>query len=428
MQTQIRPVAIVGSARIPFARAYTVYKDIDNLAMLTTAVEGLVQAYGLKGQHIGELVGGAVTNPQRYWNLAREVVLKTSLARSTPGITMSIACGTSLQAALQIGAKIASGQIDSGIACGVDTISDSPFSANPRLVKRLVAASRAKSLGQRLSAFKGFGLSELMPIPPSNKELATGLNMGEHAELMARTWDLTREAQDEWAHSSHLKAAASYDAGFHDDLIVPCEGVWQDNNIRFDSSMEAMAKLKPAYDRKSGKGTMTAGNSTPLTDGAASVLLASEDWAKERGLPILAYLTGGEVAGNDFVAGDGLLMAPTIALSRLLARQGRGLGDFDIAEIHEAFAAQTLATLAAFKDADYCKTHLGRDEPLGEFAAEAINPKGSSLAYGHPFAATGARITGLTAKQLAERGGGAKAVISVCTAGGMGVVASLEAA
>lgn len=428
MQTQIRPVAIVGSARIPFARAYTVYNDIDNLAMLTTAVEGLVQAYGLKGQHIGELVGGAVTNPQRYWNLAREVVLKTSLARSTPGITMSIACGTSLQAALQIGAKIASGQIDSGIACGVDTISDSPFSANARLVKRLLKVNRAKTLGQRLAAFKGFGLGELMPIPPSNSELATGLNMGQHAELMARTWDVSREEQDAWAHNSHLKAAASYAEGFHDDLIVPCEGVWQDNNIRFDSSMEAMAKLKPAYDRSSGKGSLTAGNSTPLTDGAASVLLASEDWAKERGLPILAYLTGGEVAGNDFVAGDGLLMAPTIAMSRMLARQGRGLGDFDIAEIHEAFAVQTLATLAAFKDPDYCKTHLGRDKPMGEFAPEAINPKGSSLAYGHPFAATGARITGLTAKQLAARGGTAKAVISVCTAGGMGVVASLEAA
>ncbi len=428
MQTQIRPVAIVGSARIPFARAYTVYKDVNNLQMLSAALEGLVQAHGLKGQHIGEVVGGAVVNQQRFWNLAREAVLHTSLAPSTPGITMSIACGTSLQAALQVGAKIATGQIDSGIACGVDSISDSPFSANDRFAKRLVKASRAKTLGQKLGALKGFSFAELLPSPPSTSELATGLSMGDHTELMAKTWDISREDQDAWAHGSHQKAAAAYADGFHDDLIVPCEGVWQDNNIRFDSSLEAMAKLKPAYDKRSGQGTLTAGNSTPLTDGASSLLLASEDWAKERGLPILAYLTGGDVAANNFVAGDGLLMAPTIALGRLLARQERSLGDFDLVEIHEAFAAQVLATLKALQDGDYCREHLGRDAPLGEIEADRINPKGSSLAYGHPFAATGARILGGTAKQLATKGGDAKALISVCTAGGMGVVASVEAA
>ena len=428
MLKQTRPVAIVGSARIPFARSYSVYNDIGNAQMATTAVQGLVDRYGLKGQHIGEVLGGAVMQHAKNWNFARDIVQKTTLAPSTPGVTMAIACGTSLQAAVQLAAKIATGQIDSGIAMGSDTISDAPFAANERFAKRLVKASRAKTMGQRLGAFKGFSFGELMPMVPAASEPTTKLSMGDHTELKAKHWGITREAQDQLAYESHMKATAAYQAGYHDDLIVPCEGVWMDNNVRPDSSLEKMATLKPAYDRKSGKGTLTAANSTPLTDGASAVLLASEDWARERGLPILAYLSDGDTAANNFTAGEGLLMAPTIAVSRMLKRNDMGFSDIDIFEIHEAFAAQVLCTLAAWEDEDYTRQHLDRDEPLGAIPREKINPKGSSLAYGHPFAATGGRILGLTAKQLSEKGGSSKALLSVCTAGGMGVAALVEAA
>lgn len=427
MAEQLRKVAIVGSARIPFCRAYTGYADETNLTMLTTALGGLADKYGLKGEKIGEVMAGAVINHAKDFNLAREATLDAGFHPETPGTTIQIACGTSLQAALALSAKIATGEIDSGIAAGADSISDSPVVFGSKFAHRMIAMSRARSLGERLGVFKGFSFGELKPVAPNVNEPRTGLSMGQHCELMARTWNVTREEQDAWALGSHQKAVAAYDEGFHDDLLVPCAGVVKDNNVRADSSLEKMATMKPAFDRKSGHGTLTAANSTPLTDGASAVLLASEEWAKERGLPILAYLTTGAVAANDFAGGDGLLMAPTIAVSDMLKRTGLEFKDIDLFEIHEAFAAQVLCTLKAWQDRKYCKDVLGRDKVMGKIDPAKINLKGSSVAYGHPFAATGGRILGLTAKLL-QTEKKKRALISVCTAGGQGVAALVERA
>ncbi len=423
MTDQLRRVVVVGGVRIPFCRSNTLYADLSNLDMMTATLCGLVERYGLEGVHVDEVVGGAVVTHAKDWNLAREAVLGTKLARSTPGITLIQACGTSLQAAMGIAAKIAIGQIECGIACGSDTTSDPPIVFSKRFSGRLVKAQQARSVGQRLAAFKGMSLRELAPQPPSVSEPRTGLSMGQHCELMAQHWGITREDQDQLALESHRKAAAAYASGYMDDLVVPCAGVFRDNNIRPEITMERLAGLKTAFD-KSERGTLTAGNSTPLTDGAAAVLLASEDWARRRGLPILAYLSHAQTSANDFVAGEGLLMAPTIAVSRLLDRAGLTLQDFDFYEIHEAFAAQVLATLKAWEDPAYCKSRLGKDAPLGSIDRAKMNVRGSSLAVGHPFAATGARIVGNLAKLLGQRSG--RGLVSICTAGGMGVAAILE--
>jgi len=422
---QLRRVAIVGSARIPFCRAYTGYANETNLSLLSTAIGGLAEKYALKGKKIDEVMAGAVIKHSRDFNLAREALLDAGLSPLTPGTTMQIACGTSLQAALTLGAKIAAGEIDSGIAAGSDMISDSPLVFGDKFAHRLIRLSRARSLGQKLGVFKGFSFGELAPVAPSVNEPRTGLSMGQHCELMAREWGITREEQDGFALKSHQNSARSIDEGFHDDLIVPCAGILKDNNVRWDSTLEKMAAMKPAFDRRSGNGTLSAANSTALTDGASSVLLASEEWAKERGLPVLAYLKMGAVSANNFAAGEGLLMAPTIAVSDLLRRAGIGFGDIDLFEIHEAFAAQVLCTLKAFSDRKYNREVLGRDKVMGKIPAAKINVNGSSLAYGHPFAATGARILGHTAKLL-EQSGKQRALISVCTAGGMGVGALVE--
>jgi acetyl-CoA C-acetyltransferase len=425
--TELRKVAIVGSARVPFARGHTAYQDETNLSLLATVLGGLADKYGLKGQKIDEVIAGAVIGHSRDFNLAREASLDAGLSPRTPGTTLQIACGTSLQAALLLGAKIATGEIDSGIAAGADTVSDSPVVFGTKFQHRMIGLSRARSAGEKLGAFKGFSLGELTPVAPSVNEPRTGLSMGQHCELMAREWGISRQAQDELAYRSHQNAAKAYDEGFHDDLLVPCAGLVRDNNVRADTTLEKMATMQPAFDKSSGYGTLTAANSTPLTDGASSVLLASEDWARERGLPVLAYLTMGRVAANDFAHGEGLLMAPTIAVSELLARAGLSFDDIDYFELHEAFAAQVLCTLKAWNDPQYCKDVLGRDTVLGTIDPAKINVKGSSLAYGHPFAATGARILGLTAKLLAT-GTGKRALISVCTAGGQGVTALVERA
>lgn len=425
--TELRKVAIVGSARIPFARGNTAYIEETNLSMLGTVLGGLADKYGLKGEKIDEVMAGAVIGHSRDFNIAREAALDAGLSPRTPGTTMQIACGTSLQAALTLAAKIASGEIDSGIAAGSDTVSDSPIVFGNKFQHRLLDVNKAKTAGEKFKAFKGFSFGELTPVAPSVNEPRTGMSMGQHCELMAREWGITRQAQDELAVASHRNAAKAYDEGFHDDLLVPCAGLVRDNNVRADANLEKMATLKPAFDKSSGHGTLTAGNSTPLTDGASSVLLASEDWAKARGLPVLAYLTTGRVAGNDFAHGEGLLMAPTIAVSEMLDRKGLGFADIDYFELHEAFAAQVLCTLKAWNDPAYCKNVLGRDNVLGPVDPARINVKGSSLAYGHPFAATGARILGLTAKMLSTEPG-KRALLSVCTAGGMGVAALVESA
>lgn len=424
---EMRKVAIVGSARIPFTRAYTGYADESNLTMLAAALGGLAEKFGLKGQAVDEVMGGAVISHSRDFNVAREAALDAGYSPRTPGTNLQIACGTSLQAALSLGAKIATGEIESGIACGTDTVSDSPIVFGTKFQHRLLELNRARTPRERLGAFSGFSFGELAPVAPSTQEPRTGLSMGEHCELMAKQWGITRAEQDELALKSHQNAAKAYEQGFHDDLVVPFAGVLKDNNVRADTSLEKMAAMKPAFDRTSGRGTLTAANSTPLTDGAAAVLVASESWARAHDLPILAYLTMGQVAANDFAHGEGLLMAPTIAVSEMLKRAGLTLQDFDLYEIHEAFAAQVLCTLKAWEDADYCRNVLGRDEPLGSIDRKKLNPKGSSLAYGHPFAATGARILGLTAQELATEMK-QRALISVCTAGGQGVAAIVERA
>ena len=425
MQQTLRRVAVVGGVRIPFCRSNTLYADLSNLDMMTAALNGLVDRYNLKGVHIDEVVGGAVVTHSRDWNIAREAVLGTKLASSTPGITMMQACGTSLQAAMGIAAKIAAGQIECGIAVGSDTTSDPPIVVSKKLAHRLAQVGQQKTALDKVKAFKGFSPAELVPQPPSVAEPRTGLTMGQHCELMAQQWHISREEQDKLAYESHKRAAEAYRSGYMDDLIVPCAGVFRDNNIREDVSLEKLASLKTAFD-KSERGTLTAANSTPLTDGAACVLLASEEWAAKRGLPVLAYLTYFQTAANDFVAGEGLLMAPTVAVSKMLERAGLTLQDFDFYEIHEAFAAQVLATLKAWEDPEYCKRYLGRDAPLGSIDRAKLNLKRSSIAVGHPFAATGACIVANLAKLLSEHGG--RGLISVCTAGGMGVAAILESA
>lgn len=427
MTENLKRVAIIGSRRIPFCRAYNGYAKETNLSMLTGALSGLADAYGLRGAHIDEVMAGAVLNHSKDFNLAREALLNAGFAASTPGTTVQIACGTSLQAALTLGAKIATGEIESGIAAGADSISDSPITFGPKFAHRLINLSRARTFGERLGVFKGFGFGELKPLAPSVNEPRTGLSMGQHCELMAREWGIARKAQDALALKSHLNAAAAYNAGFHDDLVVPHAGIVRDNNVRPDTDAEKMAVMKPAFDRRSGHGTLTAANSTPLTDGAAAVLLGSEDWAKARGLPILGFLSMGAVSANNFAAGDGLLMAPTIAVSSLLRRADLGFADIDSFEIHEAFAAQVLATLKAWSDRKYCRDVLGRDAVMGKIDPAKINIKGSSVAYGHPFAATGARILGVAAKLAATENKG-RVLISVCTAGGMGVAALIARA
>jgi len=419
----MRRVAVLGGMRIPFCRSHTAYAELSNLDMLIAALSGLADKFALHGAHIDEVVGGAVVTHAKDWNLAREAVIGSPFAATTPGITMMQACGTSLQGALGLAAKIATGQIDCGIAMGSDTTSDAPIVFQRKFAQRLVKMSRARGMGQKLAAFKGMTPGEIAPLPPDTREPRTGLGMGEHCELMAKEWGITREAQDLLAYESHKKAAAAYDEGFMDDLVIPCAGVFRDNNIREDISLEKMAELKPAFDKVGG--TITAASSSPLTDGAATILLSSEEWAEKHGIPVQAYLTLGRTSAVDFVQGEGLLMAPTVAVSELLEKAGLALQDFDYYEVHEAFAAQVLATLEAWESEAYCRNRLGRDKPLGAINRTRLNVMGSSIAFGHPFAATGARILAVLAKLLHDRGG-QRGLISVCTAGGMGVAAILE--
>jgi acetyl-CoA C-acetyltransferase len=425
MNNQLRRVAVIGGSRLPFCRSNTMYAEKTNMDMLSAAIQGLVDRFKLDGEQIDEVVAGAVVMHSRDVNLAREAVLSTSLSPLTPGITLQQACGTSLQAALGITAKIASGQIECGIAAGSDTTSDAPIVFSRKFSRRLVRLGQARSFGQKINALKGFGFAELAPQPPRNGELRTGLSMGQHCERMAREWSVSREDQDQLTAASHHHAATAYEEGFFDELIQPWGGVSRDNNLRPDTSLEKLGSLKTVFD-KSDQATLTAGNSTPLTDGAAGVLLATEEWAALRGLPVQAYLTAGQSAAVDFVHDEGLLMAPTVAVSELLSRTGYRLQDFDYYEIHEAFAAQVLCTLTAWESETYCRDRLGRDSALGTIDRNKLNVKGSSLAVGHPFAATGARIISTLGQLIANHGSPARGLISVCTAGGMGVAAIME--
>lgn len=424
MSQELRRIAVIGGSRIPFCRSNSFYSEKTNLDMLSATLQGMVDRFGLDGKQLDEVIAGAVTTHAKDWNLAREALLSTSLSPLTPGITLQQACGTSLQAAMIIGAKIASGQIECGIAAGTDTTSDPPISFGRKFSQRLVKMGAARSGKQRLKAFKGFSPSELKPLLPANGEPRTGLSMGQHCERMAHEWKIPREEQDRLAMESHHKAARAYDEGLFDDLVMPWAGVSRDNNMRADSNLEKLSTLRTVFAKDDGA-TLTAGNSTPLTDGASGVLLASEDWAKANDLPVQAYLTASRTSAVDFVNDEGLLMAPTVAVAEMLQRTGLSLQDFDYYEIHEAFAAQVLCTLAAWESEDYCRNRLGLDKALGAIDRDKMNVRGSSLAVGHPFAATGARIVGNLADML-ETAGKGRGLISVCTAGGMGVAAILE--
>jgi acetyl-CoA C-acetyltransferase len=419
-------VAILGGIRIPFCRNNTAYMDVGNFGMSVKTMGALVEKFDLHGVELGEVAWGAVIKHSSDWNLAREATLSSGLAPTTPGITTARACGTSLDNAIIIGNKIATGQIEAGIAGGSDTTSDVPIVYGRALQQRLLNMNRARSpLDKLKAALRGFSFGELKPSFPGVAEPRTGMSMGDHCELMAKEWHVSREDQDKLALSSHLKAAAAYERGFFKDLVVPFRGLDRDGFLRPDSTLEKLATLKPAFDKTSGQGTLTAGNSTGLSDGASAVLLASDDWAAKRGLKAQAYLTGAQVAAVDFVHGEGLLMAPTVAVPRMLAQAGLTLADFDFFEIHEAFAAQVLCTLRAWESADYCKNRLGLDKPFGSIDPAKLNVNGSSLALGHPFAATGSRIIATLAKMLQEKGSG-RGLISICTAGGMGVTAIVE--
>ena len=430
MNKSTRRVAVIGGNRIPFARSNTVYATASNQEMLTAAIDGLVARFGLEGERLGEVVAGAVLKHSRDFNLTREAVLGSKLSPETPAIDIQQACGTGLQAAFQVANKIALGQIEVGIAGGTDTTSDAPVAISDKLRKKLMKVNAARDTKGKLVALGQIRPGDIGIEIPQNGEPRTGLSMGDHAALTAVEWEIGREEQDELAAASHQHLAAAYDAGFLDDQVTPFRGVERDNNLRADSSVEKLAKLKPVF----GKGeaaTMTAGNSTPLTDGASVVLLASEEWAKERGLPVLAYLTAYETAAVDYVhGGEGLLMAPAYAVARMLQREGLTLQDFDYYEIHEAFASQVLSTLKAWEDPVFCKERLGLDTPLGSIDRSRLNVNGSSLAAGHPFAATGGRIVNVLAKLLAQKaeadGSSGRGLISICAAGGQGVVAILE--
>ena len=424
MTETLRKIAIVGGSRIPFCRSNTIYSKKSNLDMLSAVIDGIVDRFDLDGVQLDEVMAGAVMTHSKDYNLAREAVLSSKLSPLTPGITLQQACGTSLQAALNLAAKIASGQIECGIAAGTDTTSDVPIVFGAKFAHRLIQLNQARTMGQRMAALKGFSPGELKPVSPTNGELRTGLSMGQHCERMAQEWQISREDQDQLAFDSHQKAAAAYDNGFFDDLVTPFNGVSRDNNLRAETSVEKLAGLRTVFDRDP-DATLSAGNSTPLTDGAAAVLICSEQWAKEHGLQVQAYLQTGRSAAVDFVQDEGLLMGPTVAVAEMLHRAGLDLQDFDFYEIHEAFAAQVLCTLKAWESERYCKDRLGLEKPLGSIDRDKLNVNGGSLAAGHPFAATGTRIIATLSQLLAEKGSG-RGLISVCTAGGMGVCAMLE--
>ncbi|MCI2418937.1 acetyl-CoA C-acetyltransferase [Saccharopolyspora sp. K220] len=421
----VRRVAIIGGNRIPFARSGGPYARAANQDMLTAALDGLIARFGLQGELIGEFVAGAVLKHSRDFNLARETVLGSRLDPRTPAHDVQMACATGLESVVSVANKIALGQLDVGIAGGVDSASDAPIALNDDLRRVLLRANHAKSAAGRLKALTGIRPRQVVPEIPRNAEPRTGLSMGEHAAKTALAWEIGREAQDEFAARSHQRLAAAYERGFFDDLMTSFQGLSKDQNMRPDSSVEKLAKLKPVFGRGEGA-TMTAGNSTPLTDGASTVLLVSEEWAAQRRLPVLAYLVDAVSAAVDHVSGaDGLLMAPAYAVPKLLDRAGLELGDFDFYEVHEAFASQVLATLKAWQDPEFCKARLGRDKPLGEIDPAKLNVNGSSLAAGHPFAATGGRIVATLAKLLAEQDSG-RGLISICAAGGQGMTAILE--
>jgi acetyl-CoA C-acetyltransferase len=420
-----RQAAVLGGNRIPFARRDGPYARASNQDMFTAALDGLVSRFSLQGKRLGEVAAGGVLKSSRDFNLTRECVLGSALDPATPAYDVQQACGTGLETTLHVANKVALGQIEVGIAGGFDTTSDAPIEVNEDLRRLLLDLNRARSIQSRLGLLTRLRPGQVVPRIPRNEEPRTGLSMGEHQAISTRRWSIARPEQDEWAVGSHRKLAAAYDRGFFDDLVTPYLRLERDQNLRPDSTVEKLAKL-PTVFGDGPEATMTAANSTPLSDGASTVLLASDEWAEANSLPALAHIVDAETGAVDFVHGeDDLLGAPLYAVPRLLERNGLALQDFDFYEIHEAFASQVVMTMKAWQDPDFCAERLGRDEPLGAMDPERINVNGSSLAAGHPFGATGGRIVATLAKLLHERGSG-RGLISICAAGGQGVCAILE--
>jgi acetyl-CoA C-acetyltransferase len=426
--SSIRRVAIIGGVRTPFARSNTAYASADDQELLTAALRALVDRFNLQGERLGDVIAGAVIKHAKDYNLTRESLLSTGLDPQTPGLDIQRACGTSLEAAILVANKIALGQIDAGIAAGVDTTSDPPVAYPKSFQQKLLRSARGRTFGARMKPWFSLRPGDFKPVLPAVVEPRTGLSMGQSCELMVKTWSISREDQDRIAYDSHLKAAAAWREGFYDDLVVPFRDLKNDNNVRTDTSLERLGKLRPVYDL-TGSGSLTAGNSTPLTDGSAALLLATEEWAARRKLPVLAYITAGKTWAVDFASGkEGLLMAPAYAVSAILQDTGLRLQDFDYYEIHEAFAAVPLCLFKAWESEDYCRDRLGLHQALGSIDASRLNLKGGSVAIGHPFAATGARILATLAKQLSLDSNAKRGIASACTAGGMGVTAILERA
>ncbi len=424
MSKSLKKVAILGGVRTPFVKSMTSYRQVTNKELITETLQQLVKKFEIEGELLGDVVSGSVMLHPFDWNLTREAVLSSGLHPYTPGQNIQRACGTGLESVNLIGLKIATGQIEVGIGAGSDTNSDVPLVGSHDLTQWLMNLKDARSFGDKLKVLASLRPQFIKPMLPAVGEPRTGLSMGQHCELMVKDWGITREEQDRLAYESHINASNAYEAGFFDDLVFEYVKIKKDGITRKETTLEKLAKLKPAFD-KSDKGTLTAGNSTPMTDGASAVLLSSEEWAKEHGKEILAYLVDVEVSANDFVNGDGLLMAPTLAVARLLERNNLTLQDFDFYEIHEAFAGQVLCTLKAWEDESFCQEKLGQDKALGPIDRSKLNVKGGSLAVGHPFSATGGRIVAQSAKILKEKGKG-RVLISICTAGGMGVAAIVE--
>lgn len=423
----IRRVAIIGGVRTPFARSHGAYAGTDNQELLTASLRALVERFDLQGQRLGDVIGGAVIKHAKDYNLTRESLLSTGLDPQTPGLDLQRACGTSLEAAILVANKIALGQIDAGIAAGVDNLSDPPVVYPRSFQQLLLRAARGRSFGARTKPWLGLRARDLKPVLPAVVEPRTGLSMGQSCELMVKTWNITREEQDQLAYESHVKAAAAWHEGFYDDLVVPFRDLKSDNNVRADASVDKLSKLRPVFDVNGG--SLTAGNSTPLTDGSAALLLASEQWAAQHKLPVLAYLRAGKTWAVDFASGkEGLLMAPAYAVASILKDTGLTLQDFDYYEIHEAFAAVPLCLFKAWQSPDYCRERLGLPGPLGAIDNSKLNVKGGSVAIGHPFAATGARILAALTKLLSLDPQSKRGIASACTAGGMGVTAILERA
>ncbi|MBV8658527.1 MAG: acetyl-CoA C-acetyltransferase [Burkholderiales bacterium] len=428
----LQKAAILGGVRIPFARQFTAYSETSNTEMLAAALQGVVDRFGLRDMRLGEVAAGAVLKHSRDANLSREAALSTTLSPQTPAYDVQQACATSLESTLLVANKIALGQIEVGIAGGVDSASDVPIAVNDRFRRLILKLQRTRGTWPRLQGLAGFRPGMLVPSVPSVNERRTGMSMGEHCEVMVKQWQITRAAQDALALESHQKAHKAYERGFYDDLVLPFKGLQRDNNLRADTSLEKLGQLKPAFDRTSGKGTLTAGNSTPLTDGAAAVLLASAEWAKAHGHTPLAWFVDAESAAVDYFGPqpEGLLMAPAYAVPRLLARNGLSLQNFDYYEIHEAFAGQVLCTLAAWESEAFCRDKLGLSQPLGSIDRARLNVNGGSVGLGHPFGATGARVVASAAKQLAEHraqtGKSGRTLLSICAAGGLGITAILE--